>query len=674
MSTSFSHTHSAYAQPLCSPPETFPTMDTPDAHTSASLFDRDNNSVVKPTTIPSGSTTTPPAWSSSSWMHANRSNTYPVVSNEPQLIYNPALNNGPLKITSRLQNNDLALNVDPYGKSSGPRSSPTINAPPAQWEWGGWSHMPGRMPETMNETSVYARSSSSVPSAWTQHYRAMPPPPTGSMEVAPSVALRPSVPMASSYAIPTRKDVLANERPPQEISTLFLAGFPEDITDREFSNMFLFAKGFEASMLKYPNTNAVQQLKPDEAEARRAADKRVSGPTGLGAEKEGAGRDASDPQPSPKSKQIIGFAKFSCREEALQARDVLNGFRIDSERGCILKAELAKKNLHTKRSASYVVNKHTHPSQPNRSTALRDTHSMLTEAPLSAPILVPSQSRNVMPPSFTTPQEVLIGDPRTNSVAWSDPLDYQASNGMFGSLHHDAPSHVGTTAPINEMVARLETFSKNIPTYASSGTSSLASRSESPSLAHPRMGAMDASTRSGTEPLSSPLDFRRSPSQALGPSPNEAVEQLQSLSLSGDTSGFSTKNEMNPLFTMSQSSDMISPPTQYPISSAAMPHSATSRSSVSPANSSIQSSTKCVNAYAAHAAQPAQGPSPNSHALKQDPQESVVSCDPKDSSTSSSSQVDASQTSTTTNMNKTNSGAGGLHVSTEAASPREQHE
>jgi len=105
-----------------------------------------------------------------------------------------------------------------------------------------------------------------------------------------------------------------------------------------------------------------------------------------------------------------------------------------------------------------------------------------------------------------------------------------------------------------------------------------------------------------------------------------------------------------------------------------MPHSATSRSSVSPANSSIQSSTKCVNAYAAHAAQPAQGPSPNSHALKQDPQESVVSCDPKDSSTSSSSQVDASQTSTTTNMNKTNSGAGGLHVSTEAASPREQHE
>ena len=394
----------------------------------------------------------------------------------------------------------------------------------------------------------------------------------------------------------------------------------------------------------------------------------------MGAEKEGAGRDASDPQPSPKSKQIIGFAKFSCREEALQARDVLNGFRIDSERGCILKAELAKKNLHTKRSASYVVNKHTHPSQPNRSTALRDTHSMLTEAPLSAPILVPSQSRNVMPPSFTTPQEVLIGDPRTNSVAWSDPLDYQASNGMFGSLHHDAPSHVGTTAPINEMVARLETFSKNIPTYASSGTSSLASRSESPSLAHPRMGAMDASTRSGTEPLSSPLDFRRSPSQALGPSPNEAVEQLQSLSLSGDTSGFSTKNEMNPLFTMSQSSDMISPPTQYPISSAAMPHSATSRSSVSPANSSIQSSTKCVNAYAAHAAQPAQGPSPNSHALKQDPQESVVSCDPKDSSTSSSSQMDASQTSTTTNMNKTNSGAGGLHVSTEAASSREQHE
>ena len=48
-------------------------------------------------------------------------------------------------------------------------------------------------------------------------------------------------------------------------------------------------------------------------------------------------------------KQIIGFAKFRTRHEALEARDVLHGRRVDIEKGSVLKAEMAKKNLHTKR-------------------------------------------------------------------------------------------------------------------------------------------------------------------------------------------------------------------------------------------------------------------------------------------------------------------------------------
>jgi hypothetical protein len=48
-------------------------------------------------------------------------------------------------------------------------------------------------------------------------------------------------------------------------------------------------------------------------------------------------------------KQIIGFAKFRTRQEALDARDVLHGRRVDIEKGSVLKAEMAKKNLHTKR-------------------------------------------------------------------------------------------------------------------------------------------------------------------------------------------------------------------------------------------------------------------------------------------------------------------------------------
>jgi len=51
----------------------------------------------------------------------------------------------------------------------------------------------------------------------------------------------------------------------------------------------------------------------------------------------------------PPRKQIIGFAKFRSREEALAARDVLQGRRVDIEKGAVLKAEMAKKNLHTKR-------------------------------------------------------------------------------------------------------------------------------------------------------------------------------------------------------------------------------------------------------------------------------------------------------------------------------------
>jgi hypothetical protein len=53
-------------------------------------------------------------------------------------------------------------------------------------------------------------------------------------------------------------------------------------------------------------------------------------------------------------KQIIGFAKFRTREEALCARDVLQGRRVDIDKGAVLKAEMAKKNLHTKRGVGPV--------------------------------------------------------------------------------------------------------------------------------------------------------------------------------------------------------------------------------------------------------------------------------------------------------------------------------
>ncbi|ORX88522.1 hypothetical protein K493DRAFT_319404 [Basidiobolus meristosporus CBS 931.73] len=102
----------------------------------------------------------------------------------------------------------------------------------------------------------------------------------------------------------------------EDITTIFVIGFPEDMQEREFQNMFTFCPGFEAATLKVPQS---------------------------GDSEDGTGNSR---------KQIIGFAKFRSRLEALQARDVLNGRKVDADRGCVLKAEMAKKNLLTKRGLS----------------------------------------------------------------------------------------------------------------------------------------------------------------------------------------------------------------------------------------------------------------------------------------------------------------------------------
>jgi hypothetical protein len=40
----------------------------------------------------------------------------------------------------------------------------------------------------------------------------------------------------------------------EEISTIFVVGFPEDMQEREFQNMFTFSSGFEAATLKVPSS------------------------------------------------------------------------------------------------------------------------------------------------------------------------------------------------------------------------------------------------------------------------------------------------------------------------------------------------------------------------------------------------------------------------------------
>ncbi|GAA6002672.1 hypothetical protein JCM10207_007620 [Rhodosporidiobolus poonsookiae] len=195
-----------------------------------------------------------------------------------------------------------------------------------------------------------------------------------------------------------------------EISTIFVVGFPDDMQEREFQNMFLFAEGFEAATLKVPAATAVQREWEKELGAAVVAAS-SNGGSDAGHGPGSAFDDAALPleQPTPASalpphlnpasaagsakdpfgsaresagsplsngngtggaatplstggmgaalaarKQIIGFARFRTRQQALDARDALTGKRIDAERGCVLKAEMAKKNLHTRRSGPLV--------------------------------------------------------------------------------------------------------------------------------------------------------------------------------------------------------------------------------------------------------------------------------------------------------------------------------
>lgn len=147
--------------------------------------------------------------------------------------------------------------------------------------------------------------------------------------------------------------------------------------------MFTFSPGFEAATLKIPNKEYTSYggingvgtagLRTTAGSNYAQAFNGSNDPYNLVTVNQGGvvvdgGRDgmSSWPAPSvddsgsgqfmsggglsmPPRKQIIGFAKFRTREEALSARDLLQGRRVDIEKGAVLKAEMAKKNLHTKR-------------------------------------------------------------------------------------------------------------------------------------------------------------------------------------------------------------------------------------------------------------------------------------------------------------------------------------
>jgi hypothetical protein len=154
--------------------------------------------------------------------------------------------------------------------------------------------------------------------------------------------------------------------------------------------MFTFASGFEAAMLKFPSSSTrsreptasllaeLAQLAASQQAAIAAGeqpDLSLSAPLEealaalqLSSSTSAATTPSAALTPSapsgafstglphlPTRRQTIGFARFRSRTDALSARDALQGKRVDGGMGGgTLKAEMAKKNLHTKRHPASV--------------------------------------------------------------------------------------------------------------------------------------------------------------------------------------------------------------------------------------------------------------------------------------------------------------------------------
>ncbi|KAI8060153.1 hypothetical protein BC940DRAFT_163113 [Gongronella butleri] len=156
----------------------------------------------------------------------------------------------------------------------------------------------------------------------------------------------------------------------EEIATIFVVGFPDDMREREFQNMFIFSPGFEAATLKIPKdeedeTSSKKQIVSKERQKKKKKE-RGKIATHIFAHTHTILPSLPPFCPPPplspltiSHDQKIGFAKFRTRVEAIKAKDIINGRKIDIEKGSVLKAEMAKKNLHNNSSNS---NKQRHGS------------------------------------------------------------------------------------------------------------------------------------------------------------------------------------------------------------------------------------------------------------------------------------------------------------------------
>ncbi|KAG6813434.1 hypothetical protein H0H92_011131 [Tricholoma furcatifolium] len=276
----------------------------------------------------------------------------------------------------------------------------------------------------------------------------------------------------------------------EEISTIFVVGFPEDMQEREFQNMFTFSPDFEAATLKIPNKeftayggtagsgtmgtrNGYSYSGANDPynivtvnqggvvidggrdgtttswPANMPGDE-LNGPFGAAGNSQGA---------MPPRKQIIGFAKFRTRDAALLARDGLQGRRVDIDKGAVLKAEMAKKNLHTKRGVGPVPSSTTSTSTGTANGAASSTPGLQQALGNTA---AGSEGFNIGQNEALSPKD------RDITALNSIPL----SNGRVGHWREQQQQdhmHLNSTSGISSEDEERRALLSNIGTYGTRG-------------------------------------------------------------------------------------------------------------------------------------------------------------------------------------------------------------
>ncbi|KAI8341371.1 hypothetical protein BC941DRAFT_205882 [Chlamydoabsidia padenii] len=202
----------------------------------------------------------------------------------------------------------------------------------------------------------------------------------------------------------------------EEVTTIFVVGFPEDMQEREFQNMFMFSPGFIGASLKW-------NYKDQDDDSATAGTSTTTIPEGA--------LLTTTPSTNGK-KQMIGFAKFRSRLEALEAVDVISGKKIDQDKDITLKAEMAKKNLHIKRGS--IAPNSTTGTPMDTTTSASSTSSSSSSS--SSSLTTTNNDNDGNGRSSTKTGDINIPSTSNNSTSTSTNNKNKNKNLMFG--YHDS--------------------------------------------------------------------------------------------------------------------------------------------------------------------------------------------------------------------------------------------